>query len=79
MTTPSGTDPDLDRIKSLSLGDELCRLDKFETAALRVDDSARLTAATAEVLVDASRAADIARGVGNRRTPSRRGRDRDAP
>jgi outer membrane protein OmpA-like peptidoglycan-associated protein len=61
MITPSKKNETLDQIKSLLLGDELCRLDKVETVALRVDDSARLATATAEVLVDALRATDIAR------------------
>ncbi len=63
MSAPGGENQGLDKLKALLLGEETRRLGDVETVAQRVDgyvgDKSRLEAATADILVDAFRKAEV--------------------
>ena len=65
MAAPGGENQGFEKLKALLLGDAVDRLDAIETQARRVDayvgDKSRLEAATADILVEAFRKAEVAR------------------
>jgi outer membrane protein OmpA-like peptidoglycan-associated protein len=65
MAASGGENQSFDKLKALLLGDAVARLDAVETRAQRVDayvgDKSRLEAATADILVEAFRKAEVAR------------------
>lgn len=65
MSAPGGDDNGLAQLKSLLFGDDLRRLDDVTTRLEKIDahvgDAKRLETATAEILVDAFRKAEVAR------------------
>ena len=65
MAAPGGEKENFEKLKALLLGDSFARLDSIEAQARRVDayvgDKSRLEAATADILVEAFRKAEVAR------------------
>ncbi len=65
MAAPGGEKQNFETLRALLLGDSYARLDAIETQARRVDayvgDKSRLEAATADILVEAFRKAEVAR------------------
>ncbi len=65
MAAPGGEKENFEKLRALLLGDSFARLDAIETQARRVDayvgDKSRLEAATADILVEAFRKAEVAR------------------
>jgi outer membrane protein OmpA-like peptidoglycan-associated protein len=65
MAAPGGEKQNFETLRALLLGDSFARLDSVEAQARRVDayvgDKSRLEAATADILVEAFRKAEVAR------------------
>jgi outer membrane protein OmpA-like peptidoglycan-associated protein len=65
MAAPGGENENFEKLRALLLGDSFARLDSVEARARRVDayvgDKSRLEAATADILVEAFRRAEVAR------------------
>ena len=65
MAAPGGEKENFEKLKALLLGDSFARLNSIEAQARRVDayvgDKSRLEAATADILVEAFRKAEVAR------------------
>jgi outer membrane protein OmpA-like peptidoglycan-associated protein len=64
MAAPGGEKENFEKLRALLLGDSFARLESIETQARRLDayvgDKSRLEAATADILVEAFRRAEIA-------------------